>query len=133
MINPYLFVYGTLLSAAGHPMGAKLAGAARLIGPASIQGRLYRIAWYPGVVDSPDLGQRVWGELYLLADPRAALAWLDHYEGVEPGREPVEYLRVERPVKPATGPEVTAWVYLYLRDAADLTPIVGGRWIGSGK
>ena len=58
---------------------------ARLIGAATIQGRLYRVSWYPGVVDSADPGQRVHGEVYALADPVKALAWLDAYEGIVPG------------------------------------------------
>ena len=51
-MNPHLFVYGTLLSTAGHPMGVRLRREARLIGAASIQGRLYRVSWYPGLVEA---------------------------------------------------------------------------------
>jgi len=132
VINPYLFVYGTLMSAAGHPMAAKLAGAAHLIGPASIQGRLYRVAAYPGVVDTLDAAERVQGELYRLADPITAFIWLDAYEGLsEEGRQASEYVRVERPTQPASGDQVLAWVYLYSKAVANLTPIAGGRWIGA--
>ena len=47
-MNPHLFVYGTLLSAAGHPMGARLRREARLIGAAIDPGRLYRIELVSG-------------------------------------------------------------------------------------
>ncbi len=34
-MNPHLFVYGSLMSTAGHPMGARLRAEARLIGAAT--------------------------------------------------------------------------------------------------
>ena len=53
-MNPHLFVYGTLLSTGGHPNGARLQREARLIGEASLPGRLYRIERYPGLVEDSD-------------------------------------------------------------------------------
>ena len=50
-MNPLLFVYGTLLSSVDHPMSRRLAGEAELLGEAMFTGRLYRVAWYPGLVD----------------------------------------------------------------------------------
>ena len=133
MINPKLFVYGTLLSAAGHPMGAKLAREAKLIGPACIQGLLYRIGPYPGVVDAPNRQARVHGELYALADPVASLAWLDAYEGITGGCHRSEYARVERQARLRGDAEVTAWVYLYQGEPASLGLIADGRWIDATK
>src|SRR5262245_18023495 len=95
-MNPNLFVYGTLLSTAGHPLGAKLAGEGKFIGPASIQGRLYRVAWYPAAVDTPNAQERVYGELYALANPLQSFPWLDAYEGLGSGVYASEYVRVER-------------------------------------
>src|SRR5262245_52285371 len=112
-MNSYLFVYGSLLSTAEHRMGARLRREARRIGAATLQGRLYRVSWYPGAVDSTDPAQRVHGEVYALDNPKLALAWLDAYEGIVPGRgEAGEYRRVERPVQFATGAQTAAWVYL---------------------
>jgi gamma-glutamylcyclotransferase (GGCT)/AIG2-like uncharacterized protein YtfP len=128
-MNPHLFVYGSLMSTARHPMGERLSAEARLIGPATIQGRLYRVSWYPGVSETPDPGQRVHGEVYALDHPARALAWLDAYEGVAPGsRESGEYARVERPVRLDSGEEVTAWVYLYRKDVSHLPLVADGRW-----
>lgn len=128
-MNPHLFVYGSLMSTAGHPMGARLQAEARLIGAATLAGRLYRVSWYPGVVESTDPEQRVHGEVYALADPVRALAWLDAYEGVVPGsEEAAEYRRLERPVRLATGQEIAAWVYLFQSDVAGLTLVSDGRW-----
>ena len=50
-INPLLFVYGTLLSSVDHPMARRLGREADLLGPATFAGRLYRVSWYPGMVD----------------------------------------------------------------------------------
>jgi gamma-glutamylcyclotransferase (GGCT)/AIG2-like uncharacterized protein YtfP len=128
-MNPHLFVYGSLMSTARHPMGDRLRAESRLLGPASIQARLYRVSWYPGAVDGAEPAQRVHGEVYALSDPDQALAWLDAYEGIVPGREEAgEYRRLERPARLATGEELAAWVYLFRNDVAGLTPVPDGRW-----
>jgi gamma-glutamylcyclotransferase (GGCT)/AIG2-like uncharacterized protein YtfP len=132
-MNARLFVYGTLLSTAGHPMGARLRRQARLIGEASVQGQLYDLGRYPGLVETADAQERVQGELYALNDPGAALTWLDAYEGIVPGcHDQSEYQRAERPVRLAGGEEVAAWVYLYRNDARRLQPISSGRWLAEG-
>jgi gamma-glutamylcyclotransferase (GGCT)/AIG2-like uncharacterized protein YtfP len=131
-MNPHLFVYGSLMSTAGHPMGARLGGEARLLGPASICGQLYRISWYPGAVASSHPSHRVHGELYALDDPAASLAWLDAYEGIAPGsRESGEYVRLERPVRLASGEERPAWVYLYQKPVDPAHLVADGRWRSS--
>ena len=128
-MNPHLFVYGSLMSTAGHRMGDRLWAEARLVGAATIQGRLYRVSWYPGAVDSADPEQRVHGEVYALGDPDHALAWLDAYEGIVPGSEELgEYRRLQRPARLATAEEIVAWVYLYQNDVAAFTPVPDGRW-----
>src|SRR5262249_3869026 len=66
VMNPHLFVYGTLLSRVRHPMGVRLRREASLIGAASIQGRLYSLGRYPGLVESADAGDIVHGEAYAL-------------------------------------------------------------------
>jgi gamma-glutamylcyclotransferase (GGCT)/AIG2-like uncharacterized protein YtfP len=128
-INANLFVYGSLMSSSGHAMSERLQREARLVGEATITGRLYRISWYPGLVESRDPGEQVHGEVYALQAPDRALAWLDKYEGVVPGNaDAADYERVERPVRLATGDEITAWVYLYRKDPSKLSRIPQGRW-----
>jgi gamma-glutamylcyclotransferase (GGCT)/AIG2-like uncharacterized protein YtfP len=130
-MNPNLFVYGTLLSGAGHPKGAQLSREARLVGEATIQGcRLYSLGRYPGLVEAADAAGLVHGEVYALSSPAAALAWLDAYEGIVPGaHDRNDYRRVERPVQLATDETITAWVYLYRKDVASRAAIAGGRWL----
>jgi len=129
-MNPHLFVYGTLLSGARHPMGERLRRAARLVGDASIAGQLYRIGHYPGLAETAAKGAIVHGEVYVLGNPASMLKWLDAYEGIRPGG-PGDYERVERMVHLASGAALSAWVYLYRRRLGPRRPIPGGRWLAA--
>lgn len=132
-MNNRLFVYGTLLSGAGHPMGARLRREARLIGPATIPGRLYSLGHYPGLVEADYAGGLVHGELYALHAPAVALRWLDAYEGIRPnapGESPYE--RAERRVRLASGATCIAWVYLYRGSVGNRPEVPDGRWIARG-
>ena len=79
-MNKQLFVYGTLRSGLQHPEANWLSEHSELIGEATAKGKLFRIGWYPGLVES-DYGH-VTGELLLLEDPETILQRLDVYEGV---------------------------------------------------
>lgn len=127
-MREYLFVYGTLLSTAGHPMGRRLGGEGRRIGRATISGRLYDLGKWPGLVDCARERETVHGEVHEITDP-ASFGWLDAYEGIDAGPSQVnEYARVKRPVRLESGRIVTAWVYLYQWDLTDAPPVPGGRW-----
>jgi gamma-glutamylcyclotransferase (GGCT)/AIG2-like uncharacterized protein YtfP len=131
-MNPNLFVYGSLLARAGHPMGERLAREAHPIGEAYLQGRLYRVSWYPGLVEGTASRERVYGEVYALNDPVRALLWLDAYEGVAEGGAPGgDYARAERTARLASGEEVRVWVYLYRGAVSGLTIVPGGRWLAT--
>jgi gamma-glutamylcyclotransferase (GGCT)/AIG2-like uncharacterized protein YtfP len=128
-MNTHLFVYGSLLSTAGHAKGDRLREEARLIGPATIAAQLYRYSWYPVASESADREARVHGELYALTDPARSLVWLDDYEGLPLGKTVGDkYHRVERTALLATGTEVRAWVYLYRKDPGGLAAVPDGRW-----
>jgi gamma-glutamylcyclotransferase (GGCT)/AIG2-like uncharacterized protein YtfP len=132
-MNPHLFVYGTLLSGAGHPNGARLASEGRLLGEATIQScRLYSLGRYPGLVEAADATGLVHGEVYALSSPATSLEWLDAYEGILPGTPDQDhYERVERPVRLASSQEITAWVYFYRKDVRRFRLIPDGRWLAS--
>jgi gamma-glutamylcyclotransferase (GGCT)/AIG2-like uncharacterized protein YtfP len=128
-MNSLLFVYGTLLSRVGHPMGARLRREARLIGEATIAGRLYSLGRYPGLVEAADSPYPVHGEVYDLKAP-ASLVWLDAYEGIVPGRpDKSPYERVERPVHLVSGEVLTTWVYLYRKSVRTRPEVLGGYWV----
>ncbi len=127
-MTQHLFVYGTLLSGARHPMGARLSRQAQLLGEATIRGRLYDLGRYPGLTETDDPAHVVHGEVYTLNSPTATLPWLDAYEGIAKDASRNEYERCERAVHLASGGEVTAWVYLYRAPVKGLAPIPDGRW-----
>jgi gamma-glutamylcyclotransferase (GGCT)/AIG2-like uncharacterized protein YtfP len=110
-------------------MGERLGREARLIGEGSLPGRLYKVDWYPGLVEAATTGERVYGEVYALSDPPRTLRWLDAYEGVTGDAEQRDYVRGERPVWLAGGAKISCWVYLYCRDVSGLVFLPGGRWL----
>jgi gamma-glutamylcyclotransferase (GGCT)/AIG2-like uncharacterized protein YtfP len=133
-MNSHLFVYGSLLSAIGHASGERLRSEARLVDAASMPGRLYRVGWYPGLVEAAAGDSRVHGEVYALADPANTLAWLDDYESIVPGKEASnEYVRAERAVQLASGEDITAWVYVYQWDVTGVQLIADGRWVAAAS
>jgi gamma-glutamylcyclotransferase (GGCT)/AIG2-like uncharacterized protein YtfP len=133
-MHPYLFVYGTLMSTArsalGKGMRERLQREARLLGPASTQGRLYDLGRYPALVDSEDPADLVHGEVFALQEPGKSFAWLDKYEGIVPGQHGHnDYERVERPVRLASGEEIAAWVYFYRKSVVSVRRLASGRWV----
>ncbi|MEO8419750.1 MAG: gamma-glutamylcyclotransferase family protein [Hyphomicrobium sp.] len=132
----YLFVYGTLMSGARSALGVKqrlrLAEEADSLGPSSLHfARLYDLGSYPGAAISDGEEDIVHGEVVLLADPDAALAWLDDYEGYVHGAgDSNEYDRLVREVRLAGGETFDAWVYLLRRAPGETLRIANGRWIG---
>ncbi|MCW5981061.1 MAG: gamma-glutamylcyclotransferase [Bryobacteraceae bacterium] len=103
-MGEYFFVYGTLRSGASHPMARWLAARAKLIGPASAQGRLYSLGPYPGMALSNDPDDVVKGEVYQLQDEAGLWDVLDRYEG-----EGFERVRVEARLG---AEKVIAWAYV---------------------
>jgi gamma-glutamylcyclotransferase (GGCT)/AIG2-like uncharacterized protein YtfP len=129
-MNILLFVYGSLLARVHHPMGMRLRREARLVGNATIGGRLYSLGHYPGLVEAADSPYRVRGEVYELKTPASSLKWLDAYEGIVSGKPELSpYERVERPVHLASGEMLTAWVYLYCKSVRSRPEVFGGYWV----
>lgn len=131
----HLFVYGTLMSQAIGAMGKvqrdRLQREGHNLGAAAMSGALlYSLGRYPGLIESGNPGHIVYGELIALANPSLTLRWLDFYEGIVPGdHDQIEYARLERRVGLATGNELSAWVYVYLRNIERHRLISGGCWI----
>ena len=86
----------------------------------SWQGRLYRVAEFPGAVQC-DRDEFVVGELYELgADAHELLAELDAYE-----EAPTDYLRV-RTTAYCEGREFETWAYVWNRPTDGLERIESG-------
>jgi gamma-glutamylcyclotransferase (GGCT)/AIG2-like uncharacterized protein YtfP len=122
----YLFVYGTLRHDAKHPMAAHLNQQAKLIGPASYQGKLYQVADYPAVVASSDRADQVYGEVYQLFTTEL-WSTLDDYEECSPSfPAPTEYQRLLQTVYLSNGSAISAWIYVYNQPTSGLEVIESG-------
>jgi gamma-glutamylcyclotransferase (GGCT)/AIG2-like uncharacterized protein YtfP len=116
-VAEYLFVYGTLRGEFENVHARRLREEARLAGPATVRGSIFRISHYPGFRAAPE--GEVHGELYCLTDPSKTLAELDRYEGAE-------YRRVPITVSTRDKTNVMAWIFEYASE-----PPAAGR-IASG-
>lgn len=132
-----LFVYGTLLTTAIHPMGKLLRDNSDLLGHGSIRARLYIIDdpdlpgqnEYPGAVPSHDPAERVYGEVYSLLTPELILERFDDYEACSPRwPEPHEFMRRNVEVAMADGGTLRAVSYLYTWDIATARHVPSGRF-----
>jgi gamma-glutamylcyclotransferase (GGCT)/AIG2-like uncharacterized protein YtfP len=125
MTEDYLFVYGTLRKdTARHDLLHKFCEYMCL---GTLQGRLYHVAHYPGVILTHDSRQQVIGEVYRIKNNDLLLAELDDYEECSSSFcEPHEYVRSRQKITLADGDQINAWVYLYNR------PITGLKLIASG-
>ena len=135
--NLPLFVYGTLLTVARHPMGNLLREHGEYTGCGSIRARLYIINdpdapdqnFYPGAVPSGNVGDRVHGELYSLRAPELVLEQFDDYEACSARwPEPHEFLRRRVDVLLDCGTIQPAITYLYTWDVTTARHIASGRF-----
>ncbi len=138
--SDHLFVYGTLLTVAEHPMGTLLRRHAVFAGRGSIRARLYLIDdpdapgqnSYPGALPSGNPADRVWGELYRLTDPAAVLPEFDDFEACsDRWAEPHEFLRRKVAVTMEGGSDREAITYLYTWDVSTAEHIPSGRFTTS--
>ena len=112
-IASYVFVYGSLRRAAGHPT-TQLLQPAQFVGEGWATGRLYDLGRYPGMVGSCRPQDRVRGEVYRLLKSKLTLLRLDAYEGCRRGGLlGQEYRRKRLTIRMDNGAELTAWAYLY--------------------
>jgi gamma-glutamylcyclotransferase (GGCT)/AIG2-like uncharacterized protein YtfP len=90
-----------------------------------VRARLYRIpgADYPGAVPASGSREKVWGELYRLERPGAALRLLDRIEGVGEGLFRRQVVTVH-----AGGVREKAWTYFYARPLESAERIANGRY-----
>ena len=111
----HLFVYGTLRD--GRRLAEVVGNASewRYVGSAKVSGILYDAGEYPALL-LREGGPPVEGLLVELADPGAAFAALDEYEGVDIGL----YVRRNCSARLINGTERVVWVYEYSRSVEGL-------------
>ncbi|MCC5942161.1 MAG: gamma-glutamylcyclotransferase [Balneolaceae bacterium] len=132
MEDSFLFVYGTLRS--GSPKKSPVKNVLHLYAEwwsrAVMQGKLYEIDWYPGVVQSDNPDDIVVGEIFRIVDETTLLARLDEYEGCsEDFPKPHEYQRKKISVQTEDGENVMAWVYLYNWEVYEESRIESGDYL----
>ena len=109
-----VFTYGTLRPGLSDLKEARaFRAAAKHIGPAKFQGKLFAIDWYPGAVDSNNPNDVVKGDLFEITRNTDFFSQVDIYEQCTPDLpEPHEYRRTIRNVF-CDGQYIPAWIYLY--------------------
>ena len=85
---------------------------------------------YPGMIESSEITDKVFGEVYKISNSSKLIALLDDYEECSDKFPfPHEYIRKQRPVKLVNGAQVLAWVYLFNRDVSNLKAIKSGDYV----
>lgn len=109
-------------------LAIRLKAEAEFLGEATCPGKLYEIAWYPGLIPEPG-GALVHGEVFKLPADSDLWEALDAYEGVGKGFDkPYEYERRLAKVQLANH-EIEAWVYFYNWDVSGKRHITSGRFV----
>ena len=131
MATEFIFVYGTLRKQMASDMYHVMANHCEYFSEGVMQGALYEVCGYPGAIESSDVNDKVFGELYKILDRKLVLALLDEYEECSDSFSmPHEYSRKLLSVELTGGGSVVAWVYLYNHDVSNLRQIISGVYFG---
>lgn len=130
-MSEFLFVYGTLRRGNQNDMAASLERYAEFVTEGWFQGRMYQISYYPGVITSDNVSERVYGEVYRLKDAPYLLRILDDYEECSLNHsQPTEYQRVLAKVLAIDGRVFDpVWIYLYQWPIANQLRVVSGDFM----
>lgn len=123
-----LFVYGTLLQS-DNEFARYLQQNCAFVSKGTINGQLYDLGEYPGLVLSVDGDQLVHGSIYDMTHPDAILKCLDEYEGVDAGEEQPDLYRRETHKVKTTNKALDAWVYVYNRPIFNPLVVPGGDYL----
>lgn len=96
-----------------------------LIGSGYLQGKLFKVSWYPGAVLSEDQSDKVHGSVFKLANNEFVIKKLDEYEGIEEGL----YKRESVKVVLKDNSDIKCWVYLYNQSTENLKQILSGNFL----
>ena len=124
----YIFVYGSLMQGFRNPWSAHLHNHSRFLGKGSAQGIIYDIGGYPGLIQTENPAERVFGEIYYMSS-LSLLKDFDRYEGCV-----MKYLQrstFTRQIVDAVlrdEQKVQAWTYIYNRKPSESSRIPGGSF-----
>ncbi|MFT5883921.1 MAG: gamma-glutamylcyclotransferase (GGCT)/AIG2-like uncharacterized protein YtfP [Arcticibacterium sp.] len=125
----YLFVYGMFMKkCSSNELSAFLQENAVYVDEASVEGSLYQIGLYPGLVKEKGT---VYGEVYALNRPPETIAFLDEYEDYRMNDDANSlYLRESSMAKLVrTDKVIEAWVYYYNKPLDGLKKYDSGIFI----
>jgi gamma-glutamylcyclotransferase (GGCT)/AIG2-like uncharacterized protein YtfP len=129
-MTEFIFVYGTLRKAIAIGSHNILARYGDYVADGYLQGKLYEVNRYPAAIESNNRQDKVYGELYQMADSRLVLPELDAYEECTPHYpEPHEYRRKQLAISLCDGGSVIAWVYIFNHDVSNLIAIKSGDYL----
>ncbi len=120
-MQTYLFVYGTLMKGIPSRMASFLEQQGSFLGEGSVQGWLYDLGNYPGLIFDAQAENEVIGHIFRLEHPSFVFEKLDAFEGIE-ANDSGEYTRIEIPVR-FQNQILYCWVYQYNRDTKGL-PVI---------
>ncbi len=122
MIPQHLFVYGTLRPHLASNKVRQLLVGMKVVGPATVQGRLYDFGDFPGVTNGNGI---VHGDLLRLSHTDQ-LDPLDDYEECH-GLLPL-FTRSNTNAQLSDGLRVPAWIYLFKQHLKSGIPILSGDY-----
>jgi len=123
-VGELVFVYGTLRR--GGSNSFRMNGA-EFVSAGKVEGKLYSITWYPGLVLERG-GKTVEGDLYRVR--AAQLVALDDFEGISANEiEGAEYRRVRTEVSTDGGDVEVAWAYEWKGPVDESRRIQSGDWL----
>lgn len=128
MQTEFIFVYGTLRRACTTGAHQKYLAEAEFIDNAKINGRLYRVSYYPALV-LDDSAAWVVGEVYRLTSSEQLMRLDTYEECTYPSLPGQEYQRKKIDLITESGTELSAWVYSYLRASEGLELITSGDFL----
>ena len=124
----HFFAYGTLRADLPQPAPTpRVEG--ELLGYGRVQGLLYDLGQYPGLVDSAIPTDWVRGQVYRLFRPHQTLAYLDEYEGCDTYDNPPLFTRRVVTVEMEHGRRLQAWTYYYLLTLNGVCRIDSGDYL----
>ena len=117
------------MSGVATPIATYLKSNSIFLGEAKLEGRLYDLGKYPGLVPVEGCGQWVKGHVFELSNAESMLPVLDKYEGTTAEFEqPTEYVRVETSVE-LNKEAITCWLYQYNYPTDHLSLIASGDYL----
>jgi gamma-glutamylcyclotransferase (GGCT)/AIG2-like uncharacterized protein YtfP len=133
-MSEYLFTYGTLQPGLAPSHLASAVDKLRWIGEGVVNGTLYDLGDYPGVVLDISSGQKVSGTVYQLPEDADVLLQLDSYEDFDlTSPETSLFIRERHPVLLSTGETLPCWIYVYNGQPDSSRVLADGKFRGKAS